>query len=69
MDKYIFTNALEFARSLCSQRLKPGDTAVDATMGNGNDTVLLAQLVGESGKVLAASLQGWHRCHCNIPWS
>jgi ubiquinone/menaquinone biosynthesis C-methylase UbiE len=30
--------------------VKEGDTVVDATAGNGNDTVFLAKLAGESGK-------------------
>jgi predicted methyltransferase len=35
----------------------PGDTAVDATCGNGNDTLLLAELVGQSGRVWAFDIQ------------
>jgi ubiquinone/menaquinone biosynthesis C-methylase UbiE len=33
------------------ERLKPGDGVVDATCGNGHDTLLLAGLVGPSGRV------------------
>ena len=33
--------------------VRPGDFAVDATAGNGNDTLKLARLVGSSGSVLA----------------
>jgi ubiquinone/menaquinone biosynthesis C-methylase UbiE len=33
------------------ERLKPGDRVVDATCGNGHDTLLLAGLVGPSGRV------------------
>lgn len=39
------------------QKLEKGDIAVDATMGKGNDTVLLAELVGISGKVYAFDIQ------------
>lgn len=34
-----------------------GDLCIDATMGNGNDTLLLASLCGETGKVLAFDIQ------------
>ncbi len=48
---------LEMARSLLSACLAEGDTAVDATAGNGRDTVFLARLVGASGKVWAFDIQ------------
>ncbi len=35
----------------------PGDTAVDATMGNGNDTLKLCKAVGCGGKVFAFDIQ------------
>lgn len=38
-------------------RIRPGNLAVDATCGNGLDTLLLAELVGESGKVWAFDVQ------------
>ncbi|MGB0743413.1 MAG: tRNA (mnm(5)s(2)U34)-methyltransferase [Opitutales bacterium] len=37
--------------------LRPGDTAVDATAGNGHDTLAMAKLVGSTGKVIAIDLQ------------
>ncbi|WP_367872214.1 class I SAM-dependent methyltransferase [Luteolibacter sp. Populi] len=37
--------------------LRPGDLAVDATAGNGHDTLFLAQAVGETGKVIAFDIQ------------
>ena len=40
-----------------SQFLQPGDLAVDATCGNGHDTLLLANLVGPSGRVWAFDIQ------------
>jgi len=48
---------LEFARILISERVAAGDIAVDATCGNGHDTVFLADLVGEQGKVYAFDIQ------------
>lgn len=37
--------------------LRPGDRAVDATMGNGHDTALLCRLVGRAGHVFAFDVQ------------
>lgn len=37
--------------------IEPGDTVVDATAGNGHDTVFLAGLVGKRGKVFAFDVQ------------
>ena len=39
------------------EHLGPGDTAVDFTMGNGNDTLFLSRAVGEEGKVYAFDIQ------------
>lgn len=39
------------------QFVRPGDATIDATCGNGNDTLLLAGLVGASGKVWAFDIQ------------
>jgi predicted methyltransferase len=39
------------------QFVHPGDTAVDATCGNGNDTLLLAERVGATGRVWAFDIQ------------
>jgi len=39
------------------QCLLPGDYAIDATTGNGHDTLFLAQCVGEKGHVFAFDVQ------------
>ena len=39
------------------KHLKEGDTVVDFTMGNGNDTLFLSKAVGEKGKVYAFDIQ------------
>ncbi|ACH40353.1 rRNA methyltransferase, putative [Citrifermentans bemidjiense Bem] len=39
------------------QRVRPGDRALDATCGNGFDTLLLAELAGEGGEVWAFDVQ------------
>lgn len=48
---------LPFSRTLLKNAVKSGDIAVDATIGNGHDTLLLAQLVGEHGKVYGFDIQ------------
>jgi hypothetical protein len=47
----------EIAHQLLAGVVRPGARAVDATAGNGHDTVFLAGLVGESGRVLALDIQ------------
>jgi predicted methyltransferase len=53
----LFPNVLEIARRLIAERVKEGEKAIDATMGNGNDTLFLAQLVGQEGRVYAYDIQ------------
>lgn len=45
------------AHELIQQVLKTGDIAVDATIGNGHDTLFLAQAVGDKGKVYGFDIQ------------
>ncbi|WP_424316354.1 class I SAM-dependent methyltransferase [Haloferula sp.] len=45
------------AHRVVSEVVKAGDLVVDATAGNGHDTLFLAGLVGDSGKVLAFDVQ------------
>lgn len=45
------------AQDLLRPAIRPGDTVVDATAGNGHDTLFLAECVGENGKVLAFDVQ------------
>ncbi len=49
--------ALHYSRQLLKEVLQAGDIAVDATMGNGHDTLLLAELVGVTGFVYAFDVQ------------
>lgn len=49
--------AREWARAFVEENVKEGAKVIDATMGNGYDTVWLAKLVGESGKVYAFDVQ------------
>lgn len=48
---------LPFARQLLGKAVNPGDIAVDATLGNGHDTLFLAGLVGENGHVFGFDIQ------------
>lgn len=48
---------LRFCHTLLSLNVQSGDIVVDATVGNGYDTVKLAQLVGETGKVYGFDIQ------------
>ncbi len=48
---------LPFARTLLEKAVIPGSLAVDATVGNGHDTVLLAGLVGATGTVYGFDVQ------------
>lgn len=49
--------AIQFSHELITQRLTTGAIAVDATVGNGHDTLFLANLVGESGTVIGFDVQ------------
>ena len=48
---------LPFARRVMEIAISPGDVVVDATLGNGHDTVFLANLVGPNGKVYGFDIQ------------
>jgi len=50
-------NLTEQAHELFRTALQPGDIAIDATAGNGHDTLFLAQQVGSTGIVFAFDLQ------------
>ncbi|SHK06543.1 class I SAM-dependent methyltransferase [Desulforamulus aeronauticus] len=39
------------------ERLQDGDIALDGTMGNGHDTLMLAEAVGSQGKIYAFDVQ------------
>lgn len=52
-----FERAVAFTHRLVAGRIRHGDHAIDATAGNGNDTVFLANLVGPAGRVTAFDIQ------------
>jgi len=46
-----------YIQHFIQEHVKEGDFCIDATAGNGNDTLFLCQLTGKSGKVLAFDIQ------------
>jgi tRNA A58 N-methylase Trm61 len=56
-DIPLLRGPVTFSHLLIHRFVTPGDYVVDATCGNGHDTLLLAQLVGSNGKVLAFDIQ------------
>lgn len=49
--------AVEIARNRVLEIVNPGDAVVDATTGNGHDTLWLARKTGSSGRVFAFDVQ------------
>jgi len=47
----------DIVKTLLEDIVSAGDTVVDATCGNGNDTLILATLAGSSGRVIAIDSQ------------
>lgn len=52
-----FISAISMAHRLMKERVRNGDTVVDATAGGGVDTLMLAELAGEKGTVYAFDIQ------------
>jgi 16S rRNA C1402 N4-methylase RsmH len=48
---------LDFAHSVAGRAVEEGGVAVDATVGNGHDTLFLAQSVGPAGEVIGFDVQ------------
>lgn len=48
---------LPFARKLLTDAVGKGDFVIDATAGNGHDTLFLAKLVGDTGHVYSFDIQ------------
>lgn len=48
---------IPYTHQLLENSVEAGDVVVDATCGNGNDTLLLSRLVGESGHIYAVDVQ------------
>ena len=50
-------SALGIVHKILKMHIKPGDFCIDATSGNGHDSVYLCELCGENGHVLAMDIQ------------
>lgn len=57
MSEIILHRVLPFSKRLIAKTVLPGETVVDATAGNGNDTYFLAEHVGVNGHVFAFDIQ------------
>lgn len=47
----------EYVQQMVSSHIKKGSICVDATAGNGNDTIFLCEKTGENGRVIAFDIQ------------
>ena len=56
-ERFVLRNARHLAADYMIRTIREGDTVVDATMGNGKDTLFLCELVGQSGHVYAFDVQ------------
>ncbi|MFK4300010.1 methylase of polypeptide subunit release factors [Paenibacillus sp. RC254] len=52
-----FLSVLSYAHQLVAARVQPGDTAIDATVGTGADTLFLAKAAGRRGRVYGFDIQ------------
>ncbi|WP_326938033.1 class I SAM-dependent methyltransferase [Aerococcus kribbianus] len=50
-------NIVSISHRLLAEIVKSGDTVLDATLGKGNDSIFLAELVGPNGHVYAFDIQ------------
>lgn len=53
----LITKTTGWVMDILSHYVREGDAVIDATMGNGHDTVALARLVGAEGRVFAFDVQ------------
>ncbi len=50
-------NVLNISKIIMNLAIEAGDIVIDATIGNGNDTIYMAKLVGDKGKVYGFDIQ------------
>ena len=55
--KHPLTRIVQWGQELLAEVVQPGDLVVDLTAGTGQDTLLLSQLVGSAGQVVAFDIQ------------
>ncbi len=54
---YELKSARYLAKEVLGRAVQPGDVVIDATMGNGHDTLTLCEAVGPEGRVYAFDIQ------------
>ena len=52
-----FNSIIDIGKDIINKTVGKGSIVVDATVGNGQDTIKLAELVGETGKVYGFDIQ------------
>jgi predicted methyltransferase len=52
-----YFSLVDQSHKILANVIQPGDLAIDATVGNGHDTVFLAEAVGETGAVIGFDVQ------------
>jgi len=57
VERVMYDNAVSYVHNVLGTVLREGDVAVDATIGNGWDTALMADLVGAGGIVYGFDIQ------------
>lgn len=57
MQGNLLTETAELAMAVTLQYVREGDFVIDATCGNGHDTLALSKACGSDGRVLAVDLQ------------
>lgn len=50
-------NPLSYSHEIVKSAIDKGDFVIDATLGNGHDTLFLSELVGKDGKVFGFDIQ------------
>ncbi len=55
--EYELKSARYLAEDVLRRVIRPGDSVIDATMGNGRDTLTLCEAVGPGGRVYAFDIQ------------
>lgn len=53
----LITKTTDLAMKITLEYVETGATVIDATAGNGHDTLILAEAVGNNGKVIAFDIQ------------
>lgn len=53
----LIKGVIQYAHHLLEGSVTKGETVIDATCGNGNDTLFLSRLVGDGGRVIGFDIQ------------